>query len=114
MIGDGGLNTEDEGNVWPTADIHPGAPGVSLPHCLFPHKDLCRSPQTFAAPAVMPPCQTPMGRKQEHRKESYSSRLKLPTFYLLATYRYSMQATTCMIISSYSLELHSSVKLFMS
>lgn len=65
-------NTEDVGIVWPTADIHPAAPGVSLPRCLSPHTALCRSPQTFAAPAVTLPCRTPVRRKnrkrQKHRK----------------------------------------------
>lgn len=71
-----GKHTEDVGNVWPTADIHPGAPGVSLLHCLSPRTAPCRSPQTFAVPAGTLPCRTPMGQK----KQTETRKLVTPLF----------------------------------
>lgn len=54
------------GTVRPIVDIHPADLGQSLPHCLYPHKALCRFPQTFAAPVEMRPCQTPVGEQKRH------------------------------------------------
>lgn len=76
-------------NERPTADIHPAAPGGSLLHCLFLHTALCRSRQTSAAPAVMLPCQTPVGEARKNPSRNSHTppqRLKPAAWYYVHHY----------------------------
>lgn len=69
-------HTEYVGSVWSTADIHPAVPGGSLLRCLPPRTALCRSHQTFAAPAVTLPYQTPVGQKNREKKRKLKKQLR--------------------------------------